>query len=174
MKGLVENNREEDRERLKNRSFFLCGSSLSLHWYGFYSNRYLILHCAGAKHFVTSLFSGLYDARSRLESTRWSIQRESRKKQDEAKEAVREWERAMEPVRLLANSLLVNPSVYKVECSILPDDGSDKTYGFISKQLLDQTEPGQGHSAVQAMLSLHKPEGLLPSKAKLTFNNSQS
>lgn len=50
----------------------------------------------------------------------------------------------MKPSRPVANSLLVNPSVYPVEYSNLPDDDSDKTYGFISKQLLDQTEPGQG------------------------------
>lgn len=56
----------------------------------------------------------------------------------------------MEPGGLLASSLLVNPCVYLVERSILPDDGSDKTHGFISKQLLDQTDPGQGHSAAQA------------------------
>lgn len=56
----------------------------------------------------------------------------------------------MEPGRLLASGLLVNPCVYPLECSILPDDGSDKTCGFISKQLLDQTELGQGQSAAQA------------------------
>lgn len=70
----------------------------------------------------------------------------------------------MEPGRLLANSLLVNPSVYKVECSILPDDGSDKTYGFISKQLLDQTEPGQGHSAAQASILCTRLKGCLHQK----------
>lgn len=80
------------------------------------------------------------------------------KKQDGGvgvEERGRGWERGMRLGWLLANSLLVNPCVYPVECSILPDDGSDKTYGFISKQLLDQTEPGQGHGAARASFSLY-------------------
>lgn len=64
------------------------------------------------------------------------------------REGVKECERRMEPRPLPANGLLVNPCVYPLQCSILVDDGGDKTYGFISKQLLDQTEPGQGHSTV--------------------------
>ena len=79
-------------------------------------------------------------------------QGERRKKQDEVERERERVRKRDESGRLLANSLLVNPCVYPVECSILPDDGSDKTYGFISKQLLDQTEPGQGHAA-----ALHRP-----------------
>lgn len=57
-----------------------------------------------------------------------------------------------EPAQLPANGLLVNPCVYPLEYNILPDDASDKTHGFISKQLLDQTEPGQAHSATRGQL----------------------
>lgn len=73
----------------------------------------------------------------------------------------------MEPGRLLANGLLVNPCVYPLECSILPDDGSDKTYGFISKQLLDQTEPGQGHGAARASFLGSLLKGFSPVKSKV-------
>lgn len=76
----------------------------------------------------------------------------------------------MEPGRLLANGLLVNPCVYPLECSILPDDGSDKTYGFISKQLLDQTEPGQGQSAAQASSLCSLLKGFSASKETINFN----
>lgn len=33
--------------------------------------------------------------------------------------------------------------VYLPDCNIVADEGSDQTYSFISKQPLDQTDPGQ-------------------------------
>lgn len=48
-----------------------------------------------------------------------------------------------EPAGLLANGLSVHPPVYLPDCDILADEESDQTYGFISKQPLDQTRPGQ-------------------------------
>lgn len=48
-----------------------------------------------------------------------------------------------EPVGLLANGLSLYPPVYLPDCDILADEESDQTYGFISKQQLDQTQPVQ-------------------------------
>lgn len=48
-----------------------------------------------------------------------------------------------EPAGLLANGLSVHPPVYLPDCDILADEESDQTYGFISKQPLDQTRPVQ-------------------------------
>lgn len=50
-----------------------------------------------------------------------------------------------EPAALLANG----PSVYLPGCDVLADEESDQTYGFISKQPLDQT---------QAVQALHRSE----------------
>lgn len=82
------------------------------------------------------------------------------KKQDEGKKEAYS-ERKTEPGWFFASSLLVNPCVYPVECSILPDDGSDKTYGFISKQLPDQTQPGQGHGAARLYKPVKELQGFL-------------
>ncbi len=80
----------------------------------------------------------------------------------------------MQSGRLLASDLLVNPRVYSVECNIFLDDGSDKTYGFISKQLLDQTELCQAHGSTRASFLCSLTKGFSPSKEKLKCNYGHS
>lgn len=90
----------------------------------------------------------------------WEEHRTVDKEKDRREEKRARWEveggssdkEVREPAQLPASGLLVNPCVYPLEYSILPDDASDKTHGFISKQLLDQTEPGHAHSATRGQL----------------------